>query len=92
MPERWQDEAAPRAEPGQAAWRVGLDDLSTSIKQNTPVARCSATPHSPNDDELQSLLQHLITRLMKMSTCRDVLVDDMGHTASPSSPPLGKWC
>jgi len=35
---------------------------------------------APTDDELQPLLQTLITRLMKLLTRRDVLVEDMGQT------------
>jgi hypothetical protein len=35
---------------------------------------------APTDDELHTLLQSLITRLMKMLTRRGVLVEEMGQT------------
>lgn len=35
---------------------------------------------APNDGELHALRQTVIGRLMKMLTCRGVLVEDMGQT------------
>jgi hypothetical protein len=42
---------------------------------------------APTDDELYTLLQTLITRLMKLLTRRGMLVEDMGQTclAEPDS-------
>jgi hypothetical protein len=35
---------------------------------------------APTDEELRALLQTVIARLMKMLTCRGVLVEDMGQS------------
>ncbi len=74
-------------------WRLGLIRSTSgclgsyrSFVSKGTICSSNARPGAPTDDELHALLHTVITRLMKMLTRHDVLIEEMGqiYLATPT--------